>query len=95
MSTTNSNAEKPTDSKVRDKTIPLGIDNSGSHHIYRSPTDTIHVIDPSAGERVQVVDADDRLLEGWMDSIGETLGWEEPWYGIRTVDTGKFRPRGF
>lgn len=95
MSTEAPNAEKRTDGRVRDKTIPLGIDNAGSHHIYRSPTDTVHVIDPATGEREMLVDANGRELEGWMGDIKATRGWAEAWYGIESVNTEKFRPRGF
>jgi len=96
MSTEVSNAEKRTDStNIQPDTIFLGVDSFGSHHVFRSDDDMIHVIAPMRAEREAVVDVQGRELEGWMQDIAATRGWMSPEYGILTVDAEKFRPNGY
>ena len=97
MSSTTANAEKRTDSTdIRPATIPLGVDSHGLHHVYRrDDDDVVHVIDPASAERKAVIDRRGRDLEGWMHEIKDERGWTCAEYGILSVDTSQFRPRGF
>lgn len=92
MTTNIANAKKRTGSTVRPGTIFLGVDNFGSHHVYRRDTDTVHVIAVKRNEREAVIDADGRRLEGWMADIAASRGWMSPDYGIQTVDFSQFSP---
>jgi hypothetical protein len=96
MSSTTANAEKRTDSNdIRPATIFLGVDSHGLHHVYRRDDDVVHVIDPALAERKAVIARNGRDLEGWMHEIDNERGWASPEYGVLSVDTDKFRPRGF
>lgn len=97
MSTEAPRAEKRTDStEQQPATIPLGVDQRGRHHVWRRDRDRVHVIAPESGERALVFDLDGDRLEKWMSKIADDgPGWLEPWYGVRSVDFDRFRPRGF
>jgi hypothetical protein len=98
MSTTNSSAEKRTDSTdIRPATIPLGVDVRGRHHVWRRDRDRVHVIEPESGKRALVFDLDGDRLETWIEFVAEedVPGWLDIWYGVRSVNYEHFRPRGF
>lgn len=77
MATTNSNTEKGT---VRPPTIILGIDECGREHVFRTTTDTIHVVNGT--RRDATIPRDGRDLEGYMFKVKDLVGWADARYGV-------------
>jgi hypothetical protein len=87
MATTQSSAEKRTDStaRVRPKYILLGIDKNGSHHLYHTSTETIHIVHDDGSRGRKVVPADSRPKE-YIDALDELDAWSSIHYGPKAHD---------
>ncbi len=64
---------------VRPDTIVLGVDDFGCQHVYRTATETIHVVED--GERVHVEHLGNRHADEWMAFVADRRGWSERNYG--------------
>jgi len=79
-------------SNVRPSTIVLGTDDLGQDHIYRTQSETIHVVD--GNERTHVRDVDDVSVEHWMEAVADRCGWANRDYGtgIHAAATRALQP---
>ena len=64
---------------ARDNYVPLGIDEHGRAHVYRTLDETIHVI--ADDERVHREDVTHRSVDEWMAFVEGRVGWADRKYG--------------
>jgi len=82
MTPTTPSAEKA--SPIRRNYVPLGTDQHGASHVYRTVDETIFVIhDARVTHRI---DVDGRLVDDYMDHVKETRGWADQRYGFDLAD---------
>lgn len=74
MSTKHPTQRKRTDPRAN--YLHAGVDTDGSHHVYRTIDETIHVITP-AGDREHVEQLDGRSVHEWMAFVADVRGWTE------------------
>ena len=80
------NARSPQErTAVRPRTIHLGIDGAGDHHIYRTQTERVHVVDPDAG-RVHVERLRGRPVEDWIAYVTDRRQWRDRRFGLGLVE---------
>ncbi|QFU84298.1 hypothetical protein [Natronorubrum aibiense] len=65
--------------------IPIGIDNEGAHHVYRTTDESVHVIEN--GERAFRYDLEDveKTIDDWIDYITDRRGGFEVQYLFKTM----------
>jgi hypothetical protein len=80
MSTNTANAEKRTDSTVRQPHVVMGIDATGAVHHLFTPSQTVYVAHPDEGlqhaEDISAPRDDTR----WVAYVGQERGWDMCWY---------------
>jgi len=79
MSTNAISPEEP-DAQIRPSTIDLGTDAEGATHLYRTQTETVHVV-TADGRREHVEHIADRHVDEWVGYVGQERGWAERRYG--------------
>jgi hypothetical protein len=67
-------------SPIRRNYVPLGTDQHGARHLYRTVDETIFVIQD--GEITHRVDVGDRLVDEYMDHVETHRGWADKRYGF-------------
>jgi hypothetical protein len=71
-------------SPIRRRYVPLGTDQIGASHVYRTVDETIFVIqDRRITHRI---DVDGRLVDDYMDHVAATRGWADKRYGFDLVE---------
>ena len=66
---------------VRPRYVSLGVDADGSHHVYRTVDESIHVVHCERG-REHVEHIARRPVDEWMVFVDERRGWDERHYGV-------------
>ncbi|OAQ51485.1 hypothetical protein HTG_18945 [Natrinema mahii] len=69
----------------RDDYIPVGVDNEGAHHVYRTIDESVHVVEN--GERTVRYDLEDveKTIDDWIDYIADRRGGFEVQYLFKTM----------
>lgn len=76
------NARRTQDSTaVRPPTVFLGVDSAGAHHVYRTRTETVHVVHPDRG-RTHTERLRGRHADEWMAFVADRRGWARRDYGV-------------
>ena len=78
------------DAPYRDTTIIVGIDADGRHHVYRTPDEQIHIVDPATGHRTHVegLEPDDSVEIGYAMAVARGCGWADLWFGCLAPHNG-------
>lgn len=82
--TTNATCRQESTARVRPATIVLGTDAEGATHLYRTQTETVHVVDAD-GRREHVASVAGRPVEDWMAHVRDARGWASEHYGLDFV----------
>jgi|GEM_PF-2681064 len=77
---TNAISPEESDAQIRPRTIDLGTDAEGATHIYRTGTETVHVV-TADGRREHVEHIGDRHVDEWVGYVGQERGWATKRYG--------------
>lgn len=56
--------------------ILAGIDENGSHHVYRTIDETVHVVTPE-GDREHVQDLGGRSIHEWLTFVADVRSWTD------------------
>jgi len=86
MTPTTPTRQKRTDCDPRPRTILLGIDSQGNHHVWRRDLNRVHVVDPETGVRHDRVQFHGELLDDWMQQVAHGTGWAKQVYGVGLVE---------
>jgi len=82
MTPTTPSAEKA--SPIRRNYAPLGTDQDGASHVYRTVDETIFVVQDC--EITHRIDVRDRIVDDYMDHVEATRGWCDQRYGFDLVE---------
>lgn len=83
MSTYETSVERST--AVRPRTILLGIDEAGAHHVWRTRRDVVHVVHPDRG-RTHRQRLRGHSIEEYMAHVESQRGFADPRYGVSFID---------
>lgn len=89
MNATKTTTEKASDTNrngARPAYIPLGTDDEGAHHVYRTTDETIHVVQGGDRTHVEDLNAAGHDVDDWMDFVTARRGWTDRQYGVNLVD---------
>lgn len=64
---------------VRPKYIPLGVDELGNHHVYRTDDETIHVVNDGQRHHVETL-LHPWNVDEWMKHVDDKYGWADREY---------------
>ena len=60
----------------RDDYIPVGVDEEGAHHVYRTTDESVHVIENGGRTQRENLEAVGQTINAWIDYVAHERGWE-------------------